>query len=58
MSLDSIEVFDHAHTVLSSVSLIQMVQSGARIVVTFKTVLNNATNKYLAALDTTRYTGY
>ena len=44
MTLDSIEILDHAHTVLSSVSLIQMDQSDAREAVTFKTVFKTATN--------------
>ena len=51
MTLDSIEIFDHAHTVLSYVSLIQIDQRDAREVATFNTVPYTATRKSLADLD-------
>jgi hypothetical protein len=55
---DSVEILDHTHAILGSISLIQMVQSGARKAVTPKTVFDSATNYLLAVLNIARNTGF
>jgi hypothetical protein len=46
-----LEVFDHAHAVLGSIPLIQMVQPDARIAVTNKAVLGFGAAHLLTVLD-------
>jgi hypothetical protein len=48
---DVLEVFDHAHAVLGPITLIQMLQPGARETVTAKAVLGFGVHHLLAVLD-------
>ena len=52
------EIADHAHAILGSVSLIQMVQPGAWEAVTTKAVLGFGIHYLLAVLDSTCYAGF
>jgi len=52
------EILDHTHAILGSISLIQMVQPGARKAVTPKTVFVSAINYLLAVLNLTRNAGF
>jgi len=53
-----LEVFDHAHAVLGSIPLIQMVQPFAGEAVTTKTVLDFSVHHLLTVLDSTCYAGF
>lgn len=48
---DAFEVGDHAHAILGSIPLIQMVQSDARETVTIKAVLGFGVRHLLTVLD-------
>jgi hypothetical protein len=49
-----LQIFNHAHAILGSVSLIQVVQPGAREVITTETVLDFGVNDLLTVLDSAR----
>jgi len=49
-----LEIADHAHAILGSISLIQMVQPGARKAVTTETVLDFGVHHLLTVFDPAR----
>jgi hypothetical protein len=51
-------MLDHAHAILASISLIQMVQSGARKAVTAEAEPGLTLRYLLAVFDSTRGTGF
>jgi hypothetical protein len=53
-----LEIADHAHAILGSISLIQMVQPDAREAVTTETVLDFRVNYLLTVLYSTYDTGF
>jgi hypothetical protein len=53
-----LKIFNHAHAVLSSITLIQMLQSVARKAVTSKAVPNLGVYHLLAVIDSTCYAGF
>jgi hypothetical protein len=53
-----LKVADHAHAVLGSITLIQMLQSVAGEAVTIKAVLDFGSNQLFAVLDFTFYAGF
>ena len=53
-----LEVIDHAHAVLGSIPLIQMIQPDAREAVTTKTVLDFSVHHLLTVLDSTCDAGF
>ena len=52
------EILDRAHTILGSISLVQIVQSSTRKVVAQKTIFDSAANNLRAILDMTGNTGF
>ncbi len=53
------EIIDHAHSILGSVSLIQLFQSGAgEIITTIGTILGFAFRDFVAVSDYTRSTAF
>jgi hypothetical protein len=48
-----LEIFNHAHAILGSIPLVQMVQPGARKAVTTETVLDFRVHYLLTVLDST-----
>jgi len=54
---DTLQVINHTHAVFRPVTLIQMVQPGAREAVTVETVFDLAIDYLLAVLDTARNAG-
>jgi hypothetical protein len=55
---NALEVIDHAHSVLGSIALIQMVQPNAREAVTAKAVLDFGVHYLLTVLDLTCQAGF
>jgi hypothetical protein len=53
-----LEIADHAHAILGSISLIQMAQPGAREAVTTKAVLDFRVHYLLTVLDSTCDAGF
>ncbi len=51
------EIVDHAHSILGSISLIQMVQSAARKAVTTEAVFDFGAYRLLTVLNTTHRPG-
>ena len=51
------EIFDHAQAIIGSISLIQMVQSGARKAVTTEAVFDSGAYHLLTVLNTTHGAG-
>jgi hypothetical protein len=49
---DALQIVDHAHAVLGSIALVQMVQRGAREAATIEAVLHLAIHYFLTVLDT------
>jgi len=56
-SLDGVQILDHAHPILRSIPLVQVIQSVARKTVATKTELDCAPNNLLAVLNLTSTTG-
>ena len=54
----ALKIADHAHAVLGSITLIQMVQLDARKIVTIKTVLDFGVYYFLTVLDFTCNAGF
>ena len=52
------EIANHTHTILGSIALIQVLQSGARKAVTTKTVAYSTLHYLLTVLDSARDAGY
>ena len=53
-----LEIVNHTHTILSSIALIQMDQSGARIAFTTEAVLDATVHDLLTILDMAREAGF
>ena len=53
-----LEIADHAHAILGSIPLIQMVQPDAREAVTTETILDSGVHYLLTVLDSTYYAGF
>ncbi len=51
------EIVDHAHSILGSIALIQMFQSGARKAVTTEAVFDFGAYRLLTVLNTTHRPG-
>jgi hypothetical protein len=55
---DVFQILDHAHAILGSIPLIQMVQPGARKTVTIKAILDFSIHYPLTVLDPACQTGF
>jgi hypothetical protein len=55
---DVLEIADHAHAILGSIPLIQMVQPGTWKAVTTEAVLDFRVHNLLTVLDSTYYAGF
>ena len=53
-----LQIFNHAHAILGSVPLIQVVQPGAREAITTETVIDFGVNNLITVLDSTRDTNF